>query len=65
MCINIKVLTVEVEQSPHLVMVHRSLVELRVGQGVSLEVQHFGMVSQVVLMQIGLGWVALWEVGLD
>ena len=34
-------------------------------QGVGSEVQYFGTVLQVVLMQIGLGLVACWEVGLE
>ena len=61
---NIKVLGVEVEQSPYLVRVVLFLLGWVAGQGVHLVELTVGM-TQVVPIQIGLGWVALWEVGLD
>ena len=53
------------EQFPCLVeVVHWPLKGPRVVV-VDFEVWHLGMVLQGVLTQIGLGWVASWEVGLD
>ena len=62
---NIEVFGAVTEQFLCLVRVRLNLVVPGVGQWVCLDVEHFGMVLQVVPMQIGLGWVALWEVGLD
>ena len=61
---NIVVLGAEVEQSPHLEKLKSSMVLVVMPQEV-----HSGVTSQVYLVplqwvQIGLGWVALWEVGL-
>ena len=52
------------EQSLCLVRVHWILMVPRVGQWVGLEDKYFETIVQVVLMQVGLGWVAWWEVGL-
>ena len=57
---SIEVWGVVMEQSPCLVRVRKNLMEP--GVGVGLRVLHVG---NFVLMQVGLGWVAQWEVGLD
>ena len=58
--VSIKGLGVVVEQSPCLV---RHLFSM-VPEVVPMEIVVVEAISQIVQMQIGLGWVALWEVGL-
>ena len=62
---SIMVLGAVVEQSPHLVKLKFSMVSVVVPQEIHSEgTSQVHLVQLQWWVQIGLGWVALWEVGL-
>ena len=63
--VNIAVLGVVVEQSPHLVMLKSSMVPVVVPLEVhSVETLQVSLVLIQWVVQVNLGLVALWEIGL-